>query len=144
MVTMSARDMFYPEGKEFSKAEDRAYAREDLVYNVTEDILVALEDLGINKQELARKLGKSKSHVTQLLSGARNMTLGTLSDICFALELTPKVIVDSESEIESVSIPLEECADSEWEKADAGHRMIIVGSGYVESLASENEMDWAA
>lgn len=141
---MNAKNMFYPEGKEFSTAEERAYAREDLVYNVTEDILVALEDLEVSKKDLARKLGKSKSYVTQLLSGTRNMTLGTLSDICFALDLTPKVIVDSESETESVSIPIEEGVDSEWEKAEAGHRMTVVGLGYFESLASENEMDWAA
>lgn len=141
---MNARDMFYPEGKEFSKAEDRAYAREDLVYNVTEDILVALEDLNISKQELARKLGKSKSHVTQLLSGARNMTLGTLSDICFALELTPKVIVDGESEAQRVNIPLKQDIDNGWERAESHHRMTIIGSRNLALVVSPDEIDWAA
>lgn len=88
---MSAKDMFYSEGKEFSSAEKRAYAREELVYNVTEDILIALEDLDVSKKELARRLGKSRSFVTQMLSGARNMTLGSLSDICVALGAKPKV-----------------------------------------------------
>ena len=91
---MSAKDMFYPEDKEFSVADKRAFAREELVYNVTEDILVTLEDMGITKKELARRLGRSKSYVTQILSGIRNMTLGTLSDICFALEIKPKVFVN--------------------------------------------------
>ena len=90
---MSAKDMFYSEDKEFSRAEERVYAREELVYNVTEDILVALEDLDVSKKELARRLGKSRSYVTQILSGARNMTLGTLSDICFALGIKPKVSI---------------------------------------------------
>ncbi len=90
-MVMSAKDMFYSEGKEFSSAEKRAYAREELVYNVTEDILVALEDLDVSKKELARRLGKSRSFVTQILSGARNMTLGSLSDICVALGVKPKV-----------------------------------------------------
>jgi DNA-binding Xre family transcriptional regulator len=105
---------------------------------------VALEDLDISKQELARKLGKSKSHVTQLLSGARNMTLGTLSDICFALEITPKVIVDSESEVRSMDISLEQSADDGWERADPQHRMTIVGSRHLELVAPQNEIDWAA
>lgn len=105
---MSAKDMFYPEGKEFSVAEKRAFAREELVYNVTEDILVALEDMGIAKKELARRLGKSKSYVTQILSGVRNMTLATLSDICFALEIKPKVILDSKPAHETLDV------DNNW------------------------------
>jgi len=88
---MSAKDMFYAEGKEFSNAEERAFQREELVYNAAEDILLVLEDLDISKKELARRLGKSKSYVTQVLSGARNMTLGSLSDICFSLGVKPKI-----------------------------------------------------
>lgn len=88
---MSAKDMFYSEDKEFSNAEEKIFAREELVYNVTEDILVALEDLEISKKELAHRLGKSRSFVTQVLSGARNMTLGTLSDICFSIGARPRV-----------------------------------------------------
>ncbi len=93
---MSAKDIFFSEGKEFSRAEERVYAREELVYNVTEDILVSLEDMSVSKKELARRLGKSRSYITQILSGARNMTLGTLSDICFALGVKPKVIISGE------------------------------------------------
>lgn len=88
---MGAKNMFYPEDKKFSKADERAYAREELVYNVTEDILILLENSNINKKELAERLGKSRSYVTQLLSGARNMTLGSLSDICFAIGIKPKI-----------------------------------------------------
>lgn len=99
---MSAKDMFFSEDTEFSRAEEKAYAREELVYNVTEDILVALEDLGISKKELARRLGKSRSYVTQILSGARNMTLGSLSDICFALDIKPKITISVDGVIESM------------------------------------------
>ena len=97
---MSAKDLFYSEGKDFSNAEERAFAREGLVYNVTEDILLVLEDLDVSKKELARRLGKSRSYVTQVLGGARNMTLGSLSDICFALGVKPKVVLSIESEID--------------------------------------------
>jgi len=89
--SIERKNMFYPDDNNFSKTEERAYARERLIYNVTEDILIALEDAGVSKKELARRLSKSRSYVTQILSGARNMTLGSLSDICFALEIKPEV-----------------------------------------------------
>ncbi|HDM8216519.1 TPA: helix-turn-helix transcriptional regulator [Vibrio campbellii] len=88
---MSARDMFYSKDTHFSDADERAFAREELVYNVTEDLLVIMEDSGISKTELSRRLGKSKSYVSQILSGSRNMTLGSFSDICFALGFKPEV-----------------------------------------------------
>lgn len=72
------------------------YARESLMMNVTEDILVTMEDQNVSKTKLAKLLGKSRAFITQMLGGSRNMTLRTLSDIAFALDvdieikLTPK------------------------------------------------------
>jgi len=88
---MSAKNMFYSSEITFSNAEERAYARENLVFNVTEDLLLMLEDLDISKSELAKRLGKSKSYVSQVLSGSRNMTLGSFSDICYALGFKPEI-----------------------------------------------------
>ena len=88
---MGAKDMFFSKEKIESWASEKLYAREELIYNVTEDMLVIMEELGISKNELARKLGKSKSYVTQLLNGSRNMTLGTLSDVCMELNTKPKI-----------------------------------------------------
>lgn len=76
-----------------SKAEAKAIARDELIYHLTEDLLVLLEDKGISKAQLAKALGKSRSFVTQVLSGNRNMTLGTLSDICFELQVNPVVSI---------------------------------------------------
>jgi len=86
---MSVKDNLYT--ADLCRAEKRAFAREELVFNVTEDLLVIMEDMGITKSELARKLGKSKSYITQVLSGSRNMTLGSFSDICFALDFKPEI-----------------------------------------------------
>jgi transcriptional regulator with XRE-family HTH domain len=71
------------------KKVDRArdLARGSYLFRVTEDILVAMEDLGVTKSELAKRLGKSKPRITQLLSGSSNMTIGTLSDIAVELGL---------------------------------------------------------
>lgn len=74
-----------------SELNKKISLREDLIIDVTEDLLIALEDKGISKAELAKKLNKSKSFVTQTLSGARNMTLRTLADFCYALELKPSI-----------------------------------------------------
>ncbi len=76
---------------DFAKSEKgrraRDLARGSYLFRVTEDILVAMEDLGVTKSELAKRLGKSKPRITQLLSGSSNMTIGTLSDIAFELGL---------------------------------------------------------
>ena len=108
---MTIRDIFYPEGKSFEYREERMFARQDFVYNTTEDLLVELENRNISKQELASKLGKSRSFVTQLLSGSRNMTLGTLSDICFVLDIKPKLKLQSSSKTEDWDVaPMNEFA----------------------------------
>ncbi|MGL0931795.1 helix-turn-helix transcriptional regulator [Vibrio vulnificus] len=101
---MNANNSYEPLGD----AEDRAFAREDLVYNVTEDLLVFLEDNDISKKELARRLGKSKSYITQVLSGSRNMTLGSFSDICFSLGFKPEIKIPVQEE------PIAEKAQFSW------------------------------
>ncbi|MCO8052629.1 helix-turn-helix transcriptional regulator [Proteus penneri] len=69
------------------------FAQEEIIFNVTEDILLAMEKLKVSKAELSERIGKSKSHVTQLLSGARNMTLRTLSDINLSLGTDIKISI---------------------------------------------------
>ncbi len=74
-------------------------AQESLILEVTEDIWRILEEKNMNKAELAQAMQKSKAHITQLLNGSRNMTLRTLSDICFALGVKPSFsIADDEAE----------------------------------------------
>lgn len=75
-------------GKREKGNRARDLARGSHLYRVTEDILVAMEDLGVTKAELAKRLAISKPRVTQLLSGGSNMTIGTLSDIAFELGLS--------------------------------------------------------
>lgn len=75
----------FAKSKKVRKTRD--LARGSYLFRVTEDILVAMEDLGVTKSELAKRLGKSKPRITQLLSGSSNMTIGTLSDIAVELGL---------------------------------------------------------
>ncbi|EMI7062222.1 MULTISPECIES: helix-turn-helix transcriptional regulator [Providencia] len=88
---MESKSLFYPVKHELSEDEKKKISYERLVFNVTEDILIAMEDAGITQHKLATILGKSKSFVSQILNGKRNMTLRTLSNICFALDLKPTI-----------------------------------------------------
>lgn len=72
-------------------------AQERLIADVTEAIWKAMEDEDISKTELATRMGSTKGFVSQVLSGFRNMTLRTLSDICFALKKRPTIAVKGKS-----------------------------------------------
>lgn len=64
-------------------------AEERLIVAVTEAIAEAMARKGVTKAALAESLGCSKAHVSKLLGGSRNMTLRTLADIAYALEVEP-------------------------------------------------------
>lgn len=72
-----------------SKENQRLFAQEGLILEVTEAIWLALEKRRKSKADLARSLETSKAHVTQLLGGGRNMTLRTLADIAYNLNFEP-------------------------------------------------------
>lgn len=63
----------------------RIFEQESLATEATELIAGLMEAGDVNKADLARKIGKSKAFVTQLLGGSRNMTMHTLADLAFAL-----------------------------------------------------------
>jgi len=106
---MSVKDLIAEYGKNISSAELKMILRDDLVYNVTEDLLVEMERQDVNKVQLAKLLGKTRSYITQILSGKRNMTLGSLSDICFHLNIEPKLSIikenqDKDSMMEKITV----------------------------------------
>ncbi|WP_287963469.1 helix-turn-helix transcriptional regulator [Alcanivorax sp.] len=81
---------FFEKWAQESVEHQRLLAEEEFILDVTENIWEEMERQGVNKTQLAERLGKSKAYVSQLLNGSRNMTLRTLADICFALEAEPK------------------------------------------------------
>lgn len=66
------------------EADQREYAREACMLSVTEVIADTMEREGLNRAQLADKLGFTKGHVSRLLTGDRNMTLGTLGELLWA------------------------------------------------------------
>lgn len=65
----------------------RLEAQENLILEVTEGIYQAMERLGVTKAALADRLDKSRSYVSQVLSRDRNMTLRTVADFAWALDV---------------------------------------------------------
>jgi DNA-binding Xre family transcriptional regulator len=73
-------------------------AQEMLIAEVTEAIWSMMQEAGITKTDLAARLGTTKGYVSQLLSGSRNMTLRTLSDVCWALGKEPVLAIQGKTE----------------------------------------------
>lgn len=65
---------------------------ERLILAATELVVAALEEQGVTRTELAKRVGKTKGNISQLLSGERNLTLRTLSQLLYRLGLRAKVI----------------------------------------------------
>ena len=71
----------------------RMAKQEELILDTTELILEKMEEQGIDKKQLALRLGKSDRTLRELFRGSRAMDLRTLSDIFF--ELGYDIIVDA-------------------------------------------------
>ena len=52
---------------------------------ITEDILAVMEEDGINKSQLAEKLGKSRQYISRVLNETANFTIDSLAEIACAL-----------------------------------------------------------
>jgi len=74
-----------------NQKDEQLLKQEETILAITEEIWGAMEAKNITKAELAEKIGCSRSFMTQVLSGSRNMTLATLSKICEVLELKIEV-----------------------------------------------------
>ena len=93
------------------KEGKKLYFREDLIFEITETISRVMEEKGINKAELSRLAGVSKSNITQLLSGEQNMRLTTVADLLYALDSKLEVScvpLDTESILEMATVTKEE------------------------------------
>lgn len=65
-------------------ADQREYARERCIVALTEALAAIMEEAEISRAELAKRLGVSKAHISQVLNGSRNMTLATIADVLWA------------------------------------------------------------
>ena len=64
----------------------RVFAQERLILDIQEEICRFMQENGISRNELAKRMGKSKGFITQILNSGRNLTLRTVADVFTALE----------------------------------------------------------
>ena len=105
---------FFEEWVNESDEHQKLVAQERLILEVTESIHEQMQAMGVNRTQLAERLGKSKAYISQLLSGSRNMTLRSLADISFALH----------KDIPSFSY--DSCAEVAYENGDWQHSGNVV------------------
>jgi transcriptional regulator with XRE-family HTH domain len=63
----------------------RLFQQERSIYEVTAMLESLLEAQGVSRAELAKRLGRTKGWVTQLLDGEANKTIRTIADVCAVL-----------------------------------------------------------
>ncbi len=86
MTTELDRLTSTPEGK-------RLLDQERLIMQATERIVELMQEQSVTRTELAKRLGRSKGWISQLLAGEANFTLRTLADVFGALGQRPVVDV---------------------------------------------------
>lgn len=67
------------------------YWYESAILDFTEAVYEAMQNQGVTRTELARRLCTSQAYVTRVLSGNANFTLKTMSKLAFALGLELEV-----------------------------------------------------
>ncbi len=65
--------------------EDAEFYAEELILDLTEQVVVAMKELGVNRTELAARMGVSKAFITKLLRGNTNITLRTMASLAKSL-----------------------------------------------------------
>ena len=63
----------------------QSWHQERVIFETTNMLCDIMLDTGVSRTELAKRLGRTKGYVTQLLDGSANMTLRTVSDVFLAL-----------------------------------------------------------
>lgn len=58
----------------------RLFQQERAIYETTELLESTMAELGVTRADLAKRLGKSRGWVTQLLDGEANKTIRTIAD----------------------------------------------------------------
>ena len=80
--------------QERTDMDRREYEYERRVVYARDDIHEAMERKGLTKADLARALGTSRANITQVFSGARNVTLKTLSDLAWACGVRVRITTE--------------------------------------------------
>lgn len=106
---------------------DYTYSYEEALLELGLAISEAMEAQGVNRSELARRVGKEKSYITRLLNGPKNVTLKSIVQLAHALgrdlsiEFREAVQEEAHVDVEeaavvtaTVSLPRASRSDERW------------------------------
>lgn len=114
-------------------SRERLLAEEALLLAAAAELERQMQTANVTKSQLAERLGQSKAHVTQVLTGQRNMTLRTLADLAWAMEATVSVHV------------MPKTAHADWSVARPGSFGFVVATKRLDvdtSAANDVPMQW--
>lgn len=97
------------ERQEKSDETRRFHERDRLAVWTMDAIAGLMDEKQITKADLARKIGSSRPYVTQLFSGSKNPTLGTVADLAWALGYRASVKFEPLRSGEFISVPVRQC-----------------------------------
>lgn len=97
---------------------ERLLRQEKLILDVTDTLTQSLQEAGVTKAELAKRLGRSPGFVSQVFGGGRNLTLRTIADIAAALSLRPTFRLSPNPKVPVYRVPSQEAALAESLKDD--------------------------
>lgn len=120
------------------------FHQEALIIEATELISSIMETNGITKAELARKLKKSKSFVTQCLNGEQNLTLRTLADFFTALQYQVQLGAVPSSSAQASKAVHRLYSVGGWAYEMAGTRQLAISCATSSEAATEIETCVAA
>ncbi|HMS58897.1 MAG TPA: helix-turn-helix transcriptional regulator [Tepidiformaceae bacterium] len=83
--------------------EDPEYLFELLATDLGEAIVARMEAAGINRTELAERMGVSRARVSQVLGGHDNLTLKTLVAVAHALDTSLSIGFEPRRRVMNVS-----------------------------------------
>jgi transcriptional regulator with XRE-family HTH domain len=63
----------------------KLFAHDVAMLSITSALIEEMQNQSVSRLDLAKRIGKSKGFVSQVLSGSRNMTVRTIADIALAL-----------------------------------------------------------
>ncbi|MCC5875328.1 MAG: helix-turn-helix transcriptional regulator [Candidatus Sumerlaeia bacterium] len=73
---------------------DPDFMTERLKADIVEEVLVAMEEIGINKNQLAERLGKSRQWVSRVLNEGDNFTVATVAKLACAVRRQASIHLD--------------------------------------------------
>lgn len=97
---------------------------------IANDICLAMEELEINANQLAKRLGKSRQYVGKLLNESSNFRLSTIASVAVALEREAVVRLKKRDEVVDI-LPY-----SEWVSLHEGSGAVLMDVGITSSATA--------